>query len=208
MRGMLSEPSMVISTHALTWSATVAMCVQGDWFLFQLTHSRGVRQLQFGIFAMRMGISTHALTWSATINHLPPRPKKKPFQLTHSRGVRLLAVPLLPEANISTHALTWSATMRGMLSEPSMVISTHALTWSATVAMCVQGDWFLFQLTHSRGVRRPLLASGASAHIISTHALTWSATGTVRNSCSKMHISTHALTWSATYPSHPSPRST
>ena len=89
MRGMLSEPSMVISTHALTWSATMTMCLQSDWFLFQLTHSRGVRQLQFGIFAMRMGISTHALTWSATINHLPPRPKKKPFQLTHSRGVRL-----------------------------------------------------------------------------------------------------------------------
>ena len=76
-------------------------------------------------------ISTHALTWSATA-------LIRKQQLSHF---------------ISTHALTWSATMRGMLSEPSMVISTHALTWSATVAMCVQGDWFLFQLTHSRGVR-------------------------------------------------------
>ena len=55
----------IISTHALTWSATPLgyyMC----W---------------------RKRISTHALTWSATCTHTAKTATKR-FQLTHSRGVR------------------------------------------------------------------------------------------------------------------------
>ena len=54
-----------ISTHALTWSATV--------LLF--------------IFVCFLAISTHALTWSATRRRIILMRREK-FQLTHSRGVR------------------------------------------------------------------------------------------------------------------------
>ena len=54
---------------------------------------------------------------------------------------------------ISTHALTWSATTRFFLSFSIVTISTHALTWSATLTACTSLNLFLFQLTHSRGVR-------------------------------------------------------
>ena len=55
-----------ISTHALTWSATLSL------FLF----------IRF------LAISTHALTWSATLLSYALTPTNE-FQLTHSRGVRL-----------------------------------------------------------------------------------------------------------------------
>ena len=78
---------IAISTHALTWSATITLqlnCIMqhfnsrthvecdrsapgaGAQTIFQLTHSRGVRPKCPG----RRGandISTHALTWSATM---------------------------------------------------------------------------------------------------------------------------------------------
>ena len=56
---------VVISTHALTWSAT-----SGIILYFRLTP-----------------ISTHALTWSATPLPVPTIIALE-FQLTHSRGVR------------------------------------------------------------------------------------------------------------------------
>ena len=54
-----------ISTHALTWSATI-------WTIL------------FGVASL---ISTHALTWSATQRN-PHKNALHLFQLTHSRGVR------------------------------------------------------------------------------------------------------------------------
>ena len=85
MLGEITEDG--ISTHALTWSATITLqlnCIMqhfnsrthvecdrsapgaGAQTIFQLTHSRGVRPKCPG----RRGandISTHALTWSATM---------------------------------------------------------------------------------------------------------------------------------------------
>ena len=132
---------MAISTHALTWSATVdgyATAVRGK---FQLTHSRGVRlQLYYWHLADQI-ISTHALTWSAT------------------------DVKLWRETNhtISTHALTWSAT-----ESPTRSRSTpqFQLTHSRgvrrgkrqSIRRCDE-----FQLTHSRGVRQPMNSGGSAA---------------------------------------------
>ena len=59
-----------ISTHALTWSATLSL------FLF----------IRF------LAISTHALTWSATLLSYALTPTNE-FQLTHSRGVRRISIP-------------------------------------------------------------------------------------------------------------------
>ena len=79
---------------------------------FQLTRSRGARQVLQGKYKNEAKISTHALTWSAT--------------LRENRS-------LCAELDISTHALTWSATFIPNAGHVFLVgISTHALTWSAT----------------------------------------------------------------------------
>ena len=61
--------TIVISTHALTWSATTLKLPDIIMVPFQLTHSRGVRldDAEQGTEFLR--ISTHALTWSATTCH-------------------------------------------------------------------------------------------------------------------------------------------
>ena len=82
--------SLWISTHALTWSATgTAQRQQRIAPKFQLTHSRGVRQVLFDSGVATASISTHALTWSATSHFCVCAMPGKTFQLTHSRGVRL-----------------------------------------------------------------------------------------------------------------------
>ena len=43
MTRRLEPMDRIISTHALTWSATVAGIINGIMAVFQLTHSRGVR---------------------------------------------------------------------------------------------------------------------------------------------------------------------
>ena len=79
---------VMISTHALTWSATYHRQTCSTIKKFQLTHSRGVR-LACAMCAKR----------------------DAKFQLTHSRGVRpRLILNVNHVAKISTHALTWSAT--------------------------------------------------------------------------------------------------
>ena len=80
-----------ISTHALTWSATVLL-----WWStiprrsFQLTHSRGVRQ---------------SILWNIAYD--------SQFQLTHSRGVRLFGM-ILPTSDV-TFQLTHSRGVRPLL---------------------------------------------------------------------------------------------
>ena len=83
---------------------------------------------------LRMSISTHALTWSAT------------GTCHHA----------LKNRNISTHALTWSATIFRNRLQLQQQISTHALTWSATQLLMESTKHWIFQLTHSRGVRLPV----------------------------------------------------
>ena len=130
-----------ISTHALTWSATLAPLqksidetnfnsrahVERDrrryeriWHKnqFQLTRSRGARP-----------------TWCRTDRHPPG------FQLTRSRGARRTGTPMMPSNDsISTHALTWSATSSKLFFTIFTFISTHALTWSATGRRRHTGD--------------------------------------------------------------------
>ena len=121
-----------ISTHALTWSAT----------------------LPGGVGGFPPTISTHALTWSATSDK--HRTRQAVWISTHAltwsatNGFCNCDIAF----GISTHALTWSATVATSRKVPDFEISTHALTWSATsrkrkgVCRCNE-----FQLTHSRGVR-------------------------------------------------------
>ena len=139
---------------------------------FQLTHSRGVRQVLFDSGVATASISTHALTWSATKSYF----------------VRRL------DSQISTHALTWSATS-GKSHFSAFCISTHALTWSATISIIVFMDIDTFQLTHSRGVRRHCVFT---SYLVWRFQLTWSATFVVDGYLDDELISTHALTWSAT----------
>ena len=110
---LLPDPkTIVISTHALTWSATKTIWqnLQPIW-----------------------KISTHALTWSATCyrahcstgtNHFNSR--------THVECDVRHSEPCAASSRISTHALTWSATTRRPTQLFGVMISTHALTWSAT----------------------------------------------------------------------------
>ena len=80
-----------ISTHALTWRATVAQEVNVLAKLFLPTPSHGGRQYRQRLSERHRRISTHALTWRATL----------------LREI-LRGSPL----GISTHALTWRATQQ------------------------------------------------------------------------------------------------
>ena len=144
-----------ISTHALTWSATLSM----------VSASSGLK------------ISTHALTWSATCDFLlfhisqqdfnsrahverdPPQQRRRSatrqFQLTRSRGARQAV--LLDKWIAERFQLTRSRGARldeGYIVGGLKTISTHALTWSATASRMMPCTDFKFQLTRSRGARR------------------------------------------------------
>ena len=145
----------MISTHALTWSATFSTLarrivyhfnsrthVECDNFRtfvppvpfsFQLTHSRGVRLLFFRVVTCQNAISTHALTWSATELISSSFPSIMQFQLTHSRGVRL----------------GWT----NFVESRKQFQLTHSR--GVRLRFCKRPKWKnKFQLTHSRGVRR------------------------------------------------------
>ena len=125
------------------------------------------------------------------------------FQLTHSRGVRRLVLfcdLLLFHFNSRTHV---ECDFFPQFQKLLVRISTHALTWSATAcSRCQLLSFDSFQLTHSRGVRRSMIAPWAASKIFQlTHSRG------VRHDFSHEHlfddtISTHALTWSATNPPH------
>src|SRR5699024_8691060 len=104
---------LLISIHALVWSATYIYVVILQDFLFQSTHSYGVRQPQSARQDMTLEISIHALVWSAT---------------------RTLGIFLDP-FRISIHALVWSATVNDVRGRGLIEISIHALVWSATVLL-------------------------------------------------------------------------
>ena len=151
MLGEITEDG--ISTHALTWSATV--CAK----------SKDLPRI----------ISTHALTWSATCVK-SKNTRLRLFQLTHSRGVRPCFHMLLHQQmnfNSRTHVECDAFPFRTTFSLSNFNsrthvecdydcidchveyynISTHALTWSATIAQSLAQRPAVFQLTHSRGVR-------------------------------------------------------
>ena len=121
-----------ISTHALTWSATM---------------------INF-LLVLAISISTHALTWSATTGSTRKNRRTEKFQLTHSRGVRL-SIPNFDKAifnfNSRTH-VECDNYRNGEKPENKKFQLTHSRgvrrrnTGSAAANI-------LFQLTHSRGVR-------------------------------------------------------
>ena len=143
-----------ISTHALTWSATIVQFdvslkmanfnsrthVECDHILRPLISFRKISTHALTWSATQPAqtqiqsamISTHALTWSATMWKHRNKSENR-FQLTHSRGVRHAQCSASHAARISTHALTWSATIPRNYCTMEIYISTHALTWSATM---------------------------------------------------------------------------
>ena len=151
--------TIVISTHALTWSATpgerrAVMCCGIS--THALTWSATISLL---ILNINTRISTHALTWSATF--LPAdRYKRNQFQLTHSRGVRRFDHSWTD--GIRKFQLTHS---RGVRQYPISYDSAGNHFNSRTHVECDHGRPYSgiqrlpFQLTHSRGVRHGLLIS-------------------------------------------------
>ena len=84
--------TIVISTHALTWSAT-AYIYQKNCMINISTHAlTWSATLSLFLFIRFLAISTHALTWSATLLSYALTPTNE-FQLTHSRGVRRISIP-------------------------------------------------------------------------------------------------------------------
>ena len=124
---------------------------------FQSTHSRGVRRYLTPNIKKRSYISIHALARSATIPILESESSHLIFQSTHSRGVRpVLVIVIVAVVFISIHALARSATFDKNCRDYSSYISIHALARSATKALKSVLSDFLFQSTHSRGVRRSI----------------------------------------------------
>ena len=125
--------NIVISTHALTWSAT------------------GFNRL---MKYKAVGISTHALTWSATDRQAPQGRTQRNFNSrAHvERDNSIMQVDV--RTIISTHALTWSATCRFELQQISrekfqLTRSRGARPRTARTNTTA----FRFQLTRSRGAR-------------------------------------------------------
>ena len=167
----------MISTHALTWSATIQKTlavglasdfnsrthVECDRLILNVNHVAKISThaltwsatVPMGTDVFSVQISTHALTWSATALQMQLT-RYGTFQLTHSRGVRLDLLSYIPAAgknfNSRTHVECDFLPYRFVC--VSLWISTHALTWSAT----------------------GLAGCGGADNSISTHALTWSAT--------------------------------
>ena len=106
-----SVNAYTISTHALTWSATLQKTQQPERkinfnsrahverdmqrqnqnrydYAFQLTRSRGARHTTHCRLRSCSRISTHALTWSATYGAYTQASRGQKFQLTRSRGAR------------------------------------------------------------------------------------------------------------------------
>ena len=133
MRSSSPRLIMSISTHALTWSATLDGVV--------------IENKDF--------ISTHALTWSATRYRRRRALRAVNFNSRAHVERDDKTADTMAQITISTHALTWSATEEAGPSSASYVnfnsrahverdvraswricetrsISTHALTWSAT----------------------------------------------------------------------------
>ena len=128
--------SRLISTHALTWSAT------GDEF----------------VVSNFKNISTHALTWSATItskNKLEIEQSNFNSRAHVERDMDDVAT--FVGDIISTHALTWSATRCITAVATSLPFqltrSRGARPQRAAVVYLTQSQ---FQLTRSRGARRSL----------------------------------------------------
>ena len=189
----------VISTHALTWSATTEIQSSNiiDYNFNSRTHVECDKPVKENDHAMDdfnsrthvecdgrhpillepKKISTHALTWSATTCGLICARLALHFNSrTHvecdprKKDCRLCVEYFNSRTHVECDAIVAPQPGR------KRIISTHALTWSAT----------------QDGAKNNLPCC------ISTHALTWSATFQFWTQVPGRFISTHALTWSAT----------
>ena len=98
-----------------------------------------------------VAISTHALTWSATKFHSLFTPIQSISTHVECDAIVSFCSYHSGYFNSRTHVECDCQRKKVLL---MIVISTHALTWSATMAARMNGTASLFQLTHSRGVRR------------------------------------------------------
>ena len=94
------------------------------------------------------------------------------FQSTHSRGVRrFFSFKDNASLTISIHALARSATLLQEMDHRSLEISIHALARSATFLDLQYFTAFIFQSTHSRGVRLLCTIISSLWHLFqSTHS--------------------------------------
>ena len=169
------DAEMVISTHALTWSATLYMINYVILLDFNSrTHVECDRRR-----TRRTGcptISTHALTWSATQSVFNSASLSFDFNSrTHVECDVLGTIFKSDKLNFNsrTHVECDFSQMTKFLKHP---ISTHALTWSATTGKNpkTKKEKDFNSRTHvecdkwEKALHFP--------QMISTHALTWSAT--------------------------------
>ena len=213
--------SLQISTHALTWRATIeAMSKAGIKGIS--THALTWRATGTTLPGGRLAkISTHALTWRATSPLASAISWSNGFLPTPSRGGRqtLLTLRAL-ETAISTHALTWRATQGKTSFSAALGISTHALTWRATIYDPGAPPPTKFLPTPSRGGRhfckktkgycfyfypRPHVEGDLYALRVSCRATSHfyprphvEGDSCLPDHCCPAPISTHALTWRAT----------
>ena len=221
---IIRSKSYTISTHALTWSATLTSKPLAAAQAFQLTRSRGARPVGTFGWQREHYISTHALTWSATKRFSIRLRRDSEFQLTRSRGARpsLYSSPSSCISNFNSRAHVERDAFGLLLLFVSALFQlTRSRGARRNKRRLHSRPTTRFQLTRSRGARREGLLDeiidqldfNSRAHVerdsfvrhlrvyflvISTHALTWSATKNWRKSQWKKSISTHALTWSAT----------
>ena len=171
---------LTISTHALTWSATLLPSARRCCPRFQLTRSRGARH----IVVHNAGGRAPNFNSRAHVERDQPAARNimsiLRFQLTRSRGARLFR-PLLLRALLQFQ-LTRS---RGARHDGPFEIVSYWENFNSRAH--VERD-------RQRAYYRRLHGS------ISTHALTWSATYDFQILEKIKEISTHALTWSATMP--------
>ena len=143
-----------VSIHALTRSATKALTAVLSDFLFQSTHSRGVRLTTNRTTDLPQEFqSTHSrgvrpifillITYREMFQSTHSRGVRQNsqskldvaslFQSTHSRGVRHPDRKHYQQFNaVSIHALTRSATSPTLAVKATFRVSIHALTRSAT----------------------------------------------------------------------------
>ncbi len=144
----------IISTHALTWSATAAAELVTDGFenFNSRTHVEcDPVGLLYVLAEADFNSRTHV---ECDISDTIPNVSGLDFNSRTHVECDANSEDQSATSFISTHALTWSATDGVVECDDYVKISTHALTWSATARRIHGAANREFQLTHSRGVRQ------------------------------------------------------
>ena len=215
------QQHLLISTHALTWSATATnqILFAPEMHFNSRAHvERDVRdryKIQLPLyFNSRAHVERDTGRDQGQVcrNHFNSRAHVErdasyslriffasSFQLTRSRGARHGGQD--KETPHTKFQLTRSRGARPADSKSCCaysIISTHALTWSATNSRQTLSNAAKHFNSRAHVERDKPPVDVRTFHGISTHALTWSATYTASDDNGDHKISTHALTWSAT----------